>query len=198
MEFFDRIKNYFYENRHFFIASTLSTIGIVVLFFVLSLFKGNGKTSYSTDNLYSSSETTSQTKENTTTGELSDINFSLPEDSTEETQELLPSGEYPYLIKVNRAMNCVTVYIQDDDGNYTVPYKAMVCSTGKIASYTPTGNFSISSRYVWRLMVDGTYAQYATRFNNGILFPSVPYFVEKKNQLETEEYNKLGSPASLG
>ena len=146
MEFFDRIKNYFYENRHFFIASTLSTIGIVVLFFVLSLFKGNGKTSYSTDNLYSSSETTSQTKENTTTGELSDINFSLPEDSTEETQELLPSGEYPYLIKVNRAMNCVTVYIQDDDGNYTVPYKAMVCSTGKIASSTPTGNFSISSR----------------------------------------------------
>jgi hypothetical protein len=47
-------------------------------------------------------------------------------------------------------------------------------------------------------MVDGTYSQYATRFNNGILFHSVPCYSPKNDQLEYEEFNKLGSPASLG
>ena len=38
--------------------------------------------------------------------------------------------DYPYYIKVNRQANCVTIYKKDENGNYTVPVKAMVCSVG--------------------------------------------------------------------
>lgn len=34
------------------------------------------------------------------------------------------------VVAVNRTANCVTVYSADEDGLYTVPYLAMVCSTG--------------------------------------------------------------------
>ena len=36
----------------------------------------------------------------------------------------------PYLIKVNKKMCTVTIYEQDKKGKYTVPVKAMLCSTG--------------------------------------------------------------------
>ena len=49
-----------------------------------------------------------------------------------------------------------------------------------------------------RLMVDGSYGQYAIRFNRGILFHSVPYYSMNKGDLEDGQYNKLGDYASLG
>lgn len=106
----------------------------------------------------------------------------------------------PYLVAVNRAQCCVTVYGKDLQGNYTVPVKAFVCSVGREGHATPTGRFVTgSNRYEWRLMVDGTYGRYAIGVYKGILFHSVPYFKNKnKGSLEYEEYNKLGNPASLG
>lgn len=35
----------------------------------------------------------------------------------------------PYYIKVNYGAQVVTIYKQDENGEYTIPYKAMVCST---------------------------------------------------------------------
>jgi lipoprotein-anchoring transpeptidase ErfK/SrfK len=208
-DLFTRIKAYIYDNRYFITASILSSVVIIGLIFVISIFKGADKSKISSDDyesLYntnslgelSSDKTLTNEDDSTQTTDMSDLNFSLPEDATEETETTLPDSEYPYLIKVNRVQNCVTIYTQDSSGEYTVPYKAMVCSTGKLISYTPTGTFNISSKYTWRLMVDGTYSQYATRFNNGILFHSVPCYSPKNDQLEYEEFNKLGSPASLG
>lgn len=209
MDLLTRIKEYIYDNRQFIVASLLSTAAIVGLIFIISMFKGSGKNKYSSDdNYYDNYNTTSDkellsSKETSTvdsseTSSMSDLDFTLPEDSTEETETTLPNGKYPYLIKVNRVQNCVTIYTPDKSGQYTVPYKSMICSTGRMLSYTPTGTFKTSSRYTWRLMVDGTHSQYATRFNNGILFHSVPCYSPNKNRLEFEEFNKLGEPASLG
>lgn len=105
--------------------------------------------------------------------------------------------EYPYLLSVNRKQNVVTVYKMDDNGNYTEPVKAMVCSCG-IGGKTPTGTFNTTNKYVWRALVGGVYGQYATRITGSILFHSVPYFKQDKGALEYEEYNKLGSEASRG
>ncbi len=129
---------------------------------------------------------------------ISDMDFTLPEDQNEEPETTLPAREYPYLIKVNRLLNCVTVYTKNPAGEFTVPYKAMACSTGKYINNTPLGTFRTSSKYNWRLMVDGTHSQYATRIYGGILFHSVPCYRPSKDQLEVAEFNKLGSPASLG
>lgn len=110
-----------------------------------------------------------------------------------------PSVQKPYLIKVNRAANCVTVYGIDENGYYSIPVKAMVCSTGKNVGDTPLGNGSITNKYTFHPMVDGTYGQYAVRFmDGGILFHSVPYYTQNKNDLETDQFNLLGSVASLG
>ena len=81
----------------------------------------------------------------------------------------------PYMITVNRDENFVTVYTLDKNGECTIPYKTFWCSTGLNPEDTPLGTYSIYQRYDWRLMVDGTYAQYAVRIYGQIMLHSVPY-----------------------
>ena len=104
----------------------------------------------------------------------------------------------PYLVAVNRAMCTITVYKKDSNGNYTVPIKAMACSVGRSGHQTPTGRYNTTNRYDWRLMVDNSYGRYAIRIKGSIMFHSVCYYTKNEANLEYEEYNKLGSPASLG
>ena len=110
-----------------------------------------------------------------------------------------PAGSgKPYSIMVNRAQSTVTVYGLDEDGGYTVPVKAMVCSTGREGHATPTGTFTIGGRWTWVHMFDGSYGQYCTQIKGNILFHSVCYTEKDPSTLMTEEYNGLGAPASLG
>ncbi len=110
-------------------------------------------------------------------------------------RERLAADEDAYHIMVNRSQNTVTVYERDEGGAYTVPVRAMVCSTG---SRTPLGAYQTSRKYEWRPLFGGVYGQYATRITGHILFHSVPYTEASKNALEYEEYNKLGTSASMG
>lgn len=138
-------------------------------------------------------ESESSLEEETTTAQPSDVqtNRALKEQIDFE-------AEHPYFVSVNRAENFVTIYGIDFDGEYTVPYKTFICSTGSDPEYTPLGVFEISQKYRWRLMVDGTYAQYAIRIHGPIMLHSVPYLEASNDTLEYWEYNKLGQPASLG
>lgn len=43
-----------------------------------------------------------------------------------------------------------------------------------------------------------SYGQYATRIYDGYLFHSVPYYSQHKDDVEYDEFNKLGTVASLG
>ncbi len=108
------------------------------------------------------------------------------------------SSKYPYYIKVNRLANCVTIYKQDENGAYTVPVKAMICSVGKNINKTPTGVFKTSDKYTWRYLFGDQYGQYATRITGHILFHSVPYTSQSQNTLKTDYYNNLGVGDSMG
>lgn len=102
-----------------------------------------------------------------------------------------------YYIKVNYGAQVVTIYKKDDDGNYTVPVKAMVCSTGVA---TPTsGVYSIPAKWEWLRLQGYVWGHYSTQIKGNILFHSVPY-LEKGNpaSLEYWEYDKLGTSASAG
>lgn len=103
-----------------------------------------------------------------------------------------------YRIMVNRAANCVTVYEKDANGEFSVPVKAFVCSCGREGHETPLGTFKTSNYYTWRQMVDGSYGQYAVRFNRGIMFHSIPYYTKNAGNMEWEQFNLLGEAASLG
>lgn len=108
----------------------------------------------------------------------------------------IKTGSSQYYIRVNYGANCVTIYKKDDDGNYTKPYKSMICSTGKA---TPkSGTYKITYKYRWLSLYGGVYGQYSTRIVKSILFHSVPYFEQRADQLEYEEYDKLGTTASAG
>ncbi|MCM1180829.1 MAG: L,D-transpeptidase family protein [Clostridium sp.] len=111
--------------------------------------------------------------------------------------ENIKDNEMPYCIKVNKRQNIVTVYRVGDDGYYSKPVKAMVCSVGE-GNNTPEGLYSLGAREEWLLLEDEVYGQYATAITGNILFHSVPYFTQNKNDLEIEEYNKLGSSVSAG
>ena len=105
----------------------------------------------------------------------------------------------PYAIQVNRKMNTVTVYTLDEAGNYTLPYKAMVCSTGRLGHATPLGSYSVTNvKKEWCLMFDGTYGQYSTQFYGNFLFHSICYSAPEPSQMLAAEYNMLGEAASLG
>ena len=121
-------------------------------------------------------------------------NLESEEDETELAEE---EDEFPYYIKVNRQQNCVTVYTKDANGEYTIPYKAIVCSTG-LYNATPTGTFHLSNKYRWRELHGGVYGQYASRITGGILFHSVPYRRKSEDSLYADKYNKLGQQASMG
>lgn len=108
----------------------------------------------------------------------------------------IKTGSSQYYIRVNYGANCVNIYTKDNDGNYTKPYKAMICSTG---TATPTsGTYKITYKYRWLRLFGDVYGQYSTRIVKNILFHSVPYYEQRADTLEWDEYDKLGTKASAG
>lgn len=104
----------------------------------------------------------------------------------------------PYFIKVNRSQNCVTVYTYDKNGEYTVPVRAMICSTGIDKATVLGDDFYIYYKQEWNPLFNDVYGHYVSGFYGDFLFHSVPYEDASADTLETEEFNKLGDEASLG
>ena len=105
----------------------------------------------------------------------------------------------PYYIKVNYVANTVTIYKKDANGNYTVPVKAMVCSTGADTSIYNNGTYKTLSKARWGQLIGPVWGQYCTRVFGGVLFHSVPYLKQNDNStLEYWEYDRLGQNRSLG
>ncbi len=115
------------------------------------------------------------------------------------TNKVLAVTDYPYLIKVNRCQNTITVYEKDQTGEYNVPVKAIVCSVGQKGTETVLGTFQTKGKYRWKALMGDVWGQYSTRIVGGILFHSV-YYYENGNpaSLSVKEYNRLGDPASHG
>lgn len=104
----------------------------------------------------------------------------------------------PYFIKVNRDQNCVTVYTYDKNGEYTVPIRAMICSTGINKATVLGDDFYIYYKQEWNPLFNDVYGHYVSGFYGDYLFHSVPYEDASADTLETEEFNKLGDEGSLG
>lgn len=110
--------------------------------------------------------------------------------------EVFESDETSYYIRVDLKNQTATAYVADENGEYTIPIKKMVCSTG--VSTPENGVFKISDKYEWGALVGNVYGQYCTRITGPILFHSVPYTSMDKASLEYWEYDKLGQAVSKG
>lgn len=206
----DKIKAFIMTNKFIVTMTSAVSLSVFLIFTVIAVAISGTPSSPSTD-LPTKGDTTTATTMGNVAENTSDESVSFPhytgetdscgseDESTEvETEPPVDPNTLPYMIMVNRAANCVTVYEKDANGKFTVPVKAMVVSCGKNVGDTPTGTYQTINEYNWRKMVDDTYGQYAYRIVGSILFHSVPYYTQAKNDLEWEEYNKLGSAASLG
>ena len=105
-----------------------------------------------------------------------------------------------YLLEIDVVNQYVTAYIKDADGNYTVPYRYMICSSGKRGTSTPIGTFKMAGRkkrfgYFVKFHV---FAQYWTQINGGIYFHSILYARRDVKTLSKGSYNKLGTAVSHG
>ena len=103
-----------------------------------------------------------------------------------------------YYIKINAQAQVITIYTTDSSGNYTVPVKAILCSTAADGVSTPLGKFKILEKFRWKLLIHDVWGQYSCRFSGRVLLHSVPYRRQDTNSLFASYFNKLGSPASSG
>ena len=132
------------------------------------------------------------------------IEENIPEENNTATNENkttnsnnVKNTNIPYYIKVNYGAQVVTIYKKDSNGEYTVPVKAMICSTG--VSTPTSGVYTIPARWTWGALFGNVYGQYCVKITGNILFHSVPYLRKGDNaSLEYWEYDKLGTAASAG
>ncbi len=154
-------------------------------------FVENANDTINIDELANKSENTLVEPANNTVNNTTNNN-KITKDSTKSNK----SGT-PYYIKVNYGAQVVTIYTKDDSGNYTVPVKAMVCSTG--VATPKSGVYTIPRRWEWLGLQGDVYGNYATQITGNILFHSVPYLRKyDPASLEYWEYDKLGTYASAG
>ncbi len=113
-----------------------------------------------------------------------------------DVEHLLPAGG-PYMLKINKQMNCLTVYAKDGENGFIIPVKAFLTSVG---DDTPVGTFKTPEKYRWRLMIHDLYTQYATRLGAGlpILIHSIIYDRPDPFTVWASTYNNLGIARSAG
>ena len=94
----------------------------------------------------------------------------------------------------------VLVYGRDASGQYTVPVRFMVCTTGKQKTPTPTGIFLSGGRRVrfGYFSEHDVYGQYWTQITRSIYFHSLLYAKKDADTYTATSYRNLGKRASHG
>ena len=106
----------------------------------------------------------------------------------------------PFRIYVNRARCTMTIYLKDYQGNYVIPYKAILISVGMPDTPTPTGWSEIGQKYSWYWYKEDTcWLRYVSFFaGSSKMLHSEAYYSQNYDDMVLGEFNKLGNPASHG
>jgi len=121
------------------------------------------------------------------------------ESSKEESQ--VETSTSTYKIRVNCSTNVITIYTKDSSGAYTIPVKAMICSTGP---KTPQGEYIMGYQARWNGLIEDAYGreqwgQYVSHITGDFLFHTVPSVGDMSpSTVSVAEYNKLGTTCSHG
>ena len=122
--------------------------------------------------------------------------------SDDGTRDKYPEGSPAvgtYRIIVDLEHQVTMVYEKDENGEYTVPVRYMLCSTGKNGS-TPKGTFKMDKYHVRfsQFVRDKTYGQYWTQIRGAIYFHSILYDRFDTSTYIEEVWEKLGTADSHG
>ena len=115
-------------------------------------------------------------------------------------QPAKPAPKPQYSITVDTKSQVVTVYTLDEYNEYTIPVRFMLCSSGKVGTATPVGDWELNGRKArWCYFPKwGDYARYWTRINAQVAFHSPIYSSPSTDALKEKSYKLLGSKASHG
>ena len=117
------------------------------------------------------------------------------------TAKPMPTPEPPpFYIYVDVRNQITSVYARDEYGEYTIPVRQMLCSTGKVGTDSDPGDWVLNGRKAnWCYFPKwGGYARYWTRINGSIAFHSVIYHSVSTTNMNTGSYRMLGTRASHG
>ena len=104
-----------------------------------------------------------------------------------------------YRIVVDLYHQLVMAFTRDENGEYTIPVRYMLCSSGADSSQSPTGTFKMRNYRVRYALFNNTtsYAQYWSLITGRIYFHSILYS-SKDASTYTESYKRLGTNVSHG
>lgn len=118
--------------------------------------------------------------------------------STDPAKPKIPQSDKAYLVRINLTHCTVNIYTKDENGEYTVPLKAMICSTGYATPGAGTF-YRLGNTWEWLRLKGNVWGHYVTQITGNILFHSVPYLRwNDPASLEYWEFDKLGVKASQG
>ncbi len=105
-----------------------------------------------------------------------------------------------YRVVVDLCHQVVIAYEKGETGEYTVPVRYMVCSSGKRSTPSPSGTFEIGTHRVrfGKFVHDGVFGQYWTQITGRIYFHSLLYSQRSAKTYTKNSYTALGSAASHG
>lgn len=139
--------------------------------------------------------------------DISDFENTIDEDddnkdqNDKEKNDAKKDNTPKYYIKINNKSNRVNIYGKDNDGNYNILVKTMICSTGEFTPpcnmYPKTKYKMLGTRYSWAKF-HSVYVRYPTQIVGGIFFHSVPYLEERKDALSYSMFDRLGEAVSAG
>ena len=129
---------------------------------------------------------------------FNDSHIVLPGATPRPTPEPTP---VPFHIVVDVANQVTSVYGRDENGEYTVVVRQMLCSTGMKATPSDVGDWVLNGRHAtWCIFPKwgNSYARYWTRINGSIAFHSPIYTAVSNSAMNISSYKKLGQRASHG
>lgn len=107
-------------------------------------------------------------------------------------------AEYTLMVDVTNQIT--RAYTYDENGEYTVLVREMICSTGTASNPTPLGTTIMpKKRARWGYFPTwDSHAQYLTRIDSANAFHSVLYSAPDETTLSVKSFEALGTPASHG
>lgn len=104
------------------------------------------------------------------------------------------ADEGDYMIKVNAAKNCITIYEKGSTGEYTVPVKSMACSV--FEGIEGETEYSVMSKTEWKRMADRTYSHYVLQIDRNIHICTSPFTAQANDTLDKDKFNVIGEGTS--
>lgn len=111
--------------------------------------------------------------------------------------EDFPVNSSPYFIYVEKGSHTITIFGKDANGKYTVPKRTYLTATGRTASLTPVGNFSIIAKEKWHSW-GNCYSPYCCKYYGNLFFHGPLYGQKNFGTLSINSVYQIGTNASSG